>query len=119
MLRNRDVYPGSRIQKQQQKRGVNKFCCHIFFVATNFTKFKIILFLKCRGKKFGKFQKIIEIFTQKNSQKALKNMGLGSGIGFSGFQTHIFPCPGVKVAQRTQGCVHAWQMAMMMIIIII
>ncbi len=26
-----------RIQKQQQKREVQKFCCHTFFVAINFT----------------------------------------------------------------------------------
>jgi 2-oxoglutarate dehydrogenase complex dehydrogenase (E1) component-like enzyme len=25
------THPGSRIQKQQQKRGVKKICCHIFF----------------------------------------------------------------------------------------
>ncbi len=37
----------SRIQKQQQKIGVKKNCCHTFYVATNFTKFKIILDLKC------------------------------------------------------------------------
>jgi hypothetical protein len=59
--RIRDVYPGSRIedpdfypsripdlgswiQKQQQKTGVNKFFCQTIFVATNFTKLKIILF---------------------------------------------------------------------------
>ncbi len=42
--------PGSRIpdSKQQQKRGVKKkFVVIPFFVATNFTKLKIILFLKC------------------------------------------------------------------------
>jgi hypothetical protein len=39
---------GSRIQKQQQKRGVKKkFVVKPFFVATNFTKLKIILFFKC------------------------------------------------------------------------
>jgi hypothetical protein len=47
VLRIRDVnpgsriviftHPGSRIQKQQQKRRVKKICCHTFFVATNFT----------------------------------------------------------------------------------
>jgi hypothetical protein len=40
--------PGSRIQKQQQKRGSEKkLVVILFFVATNFTKFNIILFLKC------------------------------------------------------------------------
>jgi hypothetical protein len=42
---------GSRIpdlgQQQQQKRGVIKFVVKPFFVATNFTKLKIILFFKC------------------------------------------------------------------------
>jgi hypothetical protein len=49
-----DFYPsripdlGSRIQKQQEKRGLeNKFFHTFFFVAPNFTKLKIILFLKC------------------------------------------------------------------------
>jgi hypothetical protein len=64
VLRIRDVYPGSRIldpdfdpfripdlgpriQKQHQKRGVKKYVVKPFFVATNFTKLKIILFFKC------------------------------------------------------------------------
>jgi hypothetical protein len=63
VLRIRDVYSGSRIpdpdflpipdlgsriQKQQQKRGVKKkFVVKPFFVAPNFTKLKIILFFKC------------------------------------------------------------------------
>jgi hypothetical protein len=38
------VHPGSRIRKQQQKRGVKKICCTTFFVATNITKSKITLF---------------------------------------------------------------------------
>jgi hypothetical protein len=58
VLRIRDVYPGSRIlifthpgsriQKQQQKRGVKKKLVFItFYVATNFTKLHIILVLMC------------------------------------------------------------------------
>ncbi len=47
-----DFYP-SRIQKRQQKRGVKKFVVIPFFVATNFTKLKIILVLKCWRQKFG------------------------------------------------------------------
>ncbi len=39
---------GSRIQKQQQKRGVeNKFVIILFFVVTNFTKLNLILFFNC------------------------------------------------------------------------
>jgi hypothetical protein len=37
----------SRIQKPQQKRGVKKIVVIPFFVSTNFTKLKIIVFLKC------------------------------------------------------------------------
>jgi hypothetical protein len=41
---------GSRIQKQQQKRGLKKKLVVIpFFVAINFTKWKITLFLLCSG----------------------------------------------------------------------
>ncbi len=48
VLRIRDVYPGfrilifthsgSRIQKQQQKRGVKKICCQTFFCSHKFLK---------------------------------------------------------------------------------
>ncbi len=36
------THPGYRIQKQEQKRGVEKICCHTFFVVTNLTKLQII-----------------------------------------------------------------------------
>jgi hypothetical protein len=48
-----DFYPsripdlGSRIQKQQQKRGEKKFVVIPFYVAINFTKLNITLVLKC------------------------------------------------------------------------
>jgi hypothetical protein len=41
---SRIPYIGPRIQKQQQKRRVKKNFCLTFFVATNITKLKIILF---------------------------------------------------------------------------
>ncbi len=46
------THPGSRISdpgsRNSNKRGVKKkFVVEPFFVATNFTKLKIILFLKC------------------------------------------------------------------------
>ncbi len=41
------THPGSRIQNQQQKKGGSKIFVIPFIVATNFTKLKIILFLKC------------------------------------------------------------------------
>jgi hypothetical protein len=49
-----DFYP-YRIQDPKtptKERGKNKFVIP-FFVASNFTKLKIILYLKCRRKKYG------------------------------------------------------------------
>ncbi len=60
------THPGSRIQKQQQERGVKNFLVVIpLFVATNFTKLQIILFFYSEEKIWSNFQKIIELFTQK------------------------------------------------------
>jgi hypothetical protein len=84
VLRIRDVYPGSRIlifthpgsriQKQQQKRGVKKkFVVITFYVATNFTKLQIILVFEVLKKKmWANFQRIIELFTQKIVTKLSK-----------------------------------------------
>ncbi len=93
VLRIRDVYPGSRIlifthsgsrisdpgsrspepgsripdpKTATEERGEKKFVVKPFFVATNFTKLKIILFFKWWRKNLGQFfQRIIELFTQK------------------------------------------------------
>jgi hypothetical protein len=53
-----------------------------------------------KKKIWANFQRIIELFTKKNGQKALKNMVLGSGIrdlekAYSGSR---IPDPGVKKA---------------------
>ena len=110
MWRIRDVYPGSRIsdpvsripdlgsriQKQQQKRGVKKNFCHTFYVATNFTKWKIIFVLKCWRKKFGPIFKV-ELFTQKIVTKLskIRVWDPRSGTGKNLFR---IPDPGVKKA---------------------
>jgi hypothetical protein len=84
VLRIRDICPsripdlGSRIQKQQQKRGVKKNCCHTFLCSHKFHKTKNYFSFEVQKKKlFGKFSKN---FYPKNCHYALKNMGLGSGI---------------------------------------
>jgi hypothetical protein len=61
------THPGSRIKNNYKIEGWKKICFHTFFLATNFTKFKIILFLNCWRKKFGpNFKELgIELFTQK------------------------------------------------------
>ncbi len=76
-----DFYPSripdlwSRIQKQLQKRGAKKnLLSYLFFVATNFTKFRIILFWTAEEKNFGpNFKELpIELFTQKVITKLSK-----------------------------------------------
>ncbi len=101
VLRIRAVYPGSgtwflhipdprsRIpdlgSKNSNKReGWKKICCPFsFFIAKNYTKLKIILFLKSWRKKFGPIftDRIIELFTQKMS---LSSQNFGFGIRYPG-----------------------------------
>jgi hypothetical protein len=70
----RDVYPGSqiwdpdfypsRIQKQQQKRGVKKICCHTFICSHKFHKIEnYFIFGKLKKTIWANFQRIIELFT--------------------------------------------------------
>ncbi len=72
------THPGYRIQKLQQKRGIKKLLSYLFFIVTNFTKLKIILFFKCKRKNLGQFSKNYRTVYSKNCHYALKNMGLGS-----------------------------------------
>jgi hypothetical protein len=54
---------GSRIQKQQQKRGMKKnLLSNLFFLATNFTKLKINFFLNAEEKNVGQFSKNYRTF---------------------------------------------------------
>ncbi len=89
MLRIRDVYPGSRIlifthpisriQKQQQKRGVKKISCHTlswshkFHKIVNYFTFEMLR----RKKNLGQFSKN---FYPKNCHQTVKNIDLGSGV---------------------------------------
>ncbi len=80
------AHPGFRIQKQQQKRDVKKVCCHTFFRSHKFPKIENYFIFDLLKNK---------TFYSKNCHQALKNMGLGSGIG----EKHIpDPRPGVKKA---------------------
>jgi hypothetical protein len=75
--------PRSRIPDPKtatKERGEKKIVVQPFFVATNITKFKIILFLNWRRKNLGQFTKNDRIFYPQNCQLALKNIGLESGI---------------------------------------
>jgi hypothetical protein len=72
-----DFYPswipdlGSRIpdlKTATKERGKKKFVVLTFYVATNFTKLKIILVLKAEEKNLGQFSKNYGTFYPKNCQ---------------------------------------------------
>ncbi len=92
VLRIRDVYPGSRIlifthpgsrisdpgSKNSNKReGRKKKFLITFYVATNFTKLKIILVLKCWRKKFGQIFKELKNFLPKKLSLSSQKFGFG------------------------------------------
>jgi hypothetical protein len=77
-----DFYP-SRIQKQQQKRGVEKNFLPYFFGGHKFNKIEYyFIFQKLKKKNWAKFQRIIEVFTQKifTMLSSIWVWDLGSGI---------------------------------------
>jgi hypothetical protein len=116
-----DVYPGSRIlifthpgsrisdpgSKNSNKRERwKKISCHTFLCSHKFHKIVNYFSFEVLNKKmWASFQRIITIY-QKNCQKALKNMVLGSAdpgseirdLG-SGKNLFRIPDPGVKKAQ--------------------
>jgi hypothetical protein len=54
----------SRIQKQQQKRGVKKICCLTFFCSHKFDKIvNYFIFEMLKKKIWANFQRNIELFT--------------------------------------------------------
>ena len=74
---------GSRIPdpKTAKKRGVKKMCCHNLISSHKFHNIEnYFLYEMLKKKKLGQFSKNYRTFCPKNCHKALKNMGLGSGI---------------------------------------
>jgi hypothetical protein len=70
--------PGSRIQKQQQKREVKKNLLSYFFCSHKFHKIEYyVIFEMLKKKIWANFQRIVEVFYPKKFQNALKYMGLG------------------------------------------
>jgi hypothetical protein len=64
---------GSRIQKQQQKRGVKKICCHTFYCTHKFHIIENYFILEMLKKKIWvNFQRNIELFTLKIVTKLSK-----------------------------------------------
>jgi hypothetical protein len=76
-------------------------CCHIFLCSHKFHKIvNYFGFEVLKKKNLGQFSKNYRTFYQKNCQKALKNMVLGSGILDPGSGKNLFriPDPGIKKA---------------------
>ncbi len=61
------THPGVRIQKQQQKRGGKKICCHKFYKIANYFSFEVL-----KKKIWANFHRIIELYTQKIVTKLSK-----------------------------------------------
>jgi hypothetical protein len=97
------THPGSRIQKQQQKRGVKKNFCHNFLCSHKFLKIaNYFTFGVLKKKIWANFLRIIELYTQKIVTKLSKIWvwDSGSGIRDPGSGKNLFriPDPGVKKA---------------------
>ncbi len=74
--------------KTATREGREKIISSTFFVDTNITKLKIILFWTGEEKNLGRFTKNYRTFYPKNCHQALKNIGSGSGIQTPGSQRH-------------------------------
>jgi hypothetical protein len=107
VLRIRDVYPGSRIlifypsripdpKTGRKERGEKKIFCQTFFVATNFPKCKIILFLNCSRKKLGPNFKELWNFLPKKLSISSQKDEFGIRDPRSGINLFRIPDPGVK-----------------------
>ncbi len=92
--------PGSKNSKKGE--GWKNFFVKPYFVATNFTKMKIILFLKCWRKNLGQFSKNYRTFYSKNVNKVSEIWvwDPGSGIRDPGSGKNLLRVPdaGVKKA---------------------
>jgi hypothetical protein len=131
VLRIRDVYPGSRIlifthpgsrisdpgsriQKQQQKREVKKISCHTFLCShklhkiVNYFSFEVL-----KKKIWADFQRIVELFTKKIVKKLLKIWSWDPGseirkkpIPDPGSRGQKAPDPGSRIRIRNTGYRH-------------
>jgi hypothetical protein len=106
VLRIRDVYPkscfliipvpdpGSRIQKQQQERGMEKLVVIPFFCSYKFHKIEnYFIYEMLKKKMWANFQRIIELFTQNIVTKLSKICVWDPRSGIQGFKRQRIPDP--------------------------
>ena len=91
------IHPGSKISN---KRGAKKKLLYLFFVATNITKLKIILFLNWQRKIWFNLQRIIKIFPQKLSLSS-QNMGFDPGSEIRDPRKNLFLVSGSRGQKGT------------------
>jgi hypothetical protein len=85
-----------------KERGEKKLDVKPLYVATKFNKIvNYFSFEELKKKIWANFQRIIELFYQKNCQKALQNMVLGSGIRDPGSGKKTIPDPGSRGQKST------------------
>jgi hypothetical protein len=93
------THPGSRIQKQQQKREVKKIRCPTFLWSHKFHKIvNYISFEVLKKKIWANFQRIIELFTKKIVKKLFKIWSWDPGSGKTPFR---IPDPGSRGQKGT------------------
>jgi hypothetical protein len=113
-----DLY-ASRIpdKKNSNKREGSFFCCHKFHKIVNYFIFELL-----KNKVLANlFSKNYRTFYPKNCHQARKNMGLGSGIGFSripdqGSNRHLIPDPGSESATLVPSCAEGLFLTMSMLL---
>ncbi len=102
-----DFYPsripdlGSRIQKQQQKRGVKKNCCHTFFCSYKFRKIEYYFIFKMPNKKFGPIlsKELLKFLPKKLSLNSQK-YGVGIRDPRSGIRKKIYSGSQIQGSKR-------------------
>jgi hypothetical protein len=96
------VHPGSRIQKQQQKRGVKKNVCPTFICSHKNHKIENYINVELVKKKiWANYQRIIELSTQKIVINLSRIWVWDPGSGKNLFR---IPDPGVKTTDHLSVC---------------
>jgi hypothetical protein len=108
------VHPGSRIQKQQQKRGVKKIRCPTFFSShKNHKIVKYINFELVKKKIWANLQRIIELSAQKIVIKLSKiwiwDPGSGSGLNNVRIPVRICNTGNLKSLARPRRILPIWK----------
>ncbi len=90
--------PGSK--NSNKREGWKKICSQTFYVATNFTKLKIIFVLKCWKKKFGPIFKELKNFLPKKFSLSSQKYGFGIRDPRSGIRKKTYSGSRIQGSKR-------------------